>query len=133
MKKDKKSLQLGMNRSTAGHRLVKDLLFEHVAKHHKCYQCGGELTRETFSVEHKVPWLDSEDPVGLFFDLNNITFSHLSCNSSAARRELAPCGTISAYNRGCRCGDCKVATADYKRERYYTPEKRRERYLRTGT
>jgi hypothetical protein len=87
MSKQRKMEQLGMNPSTASNRLVKDILFDFVQKAgHKCYHCGGEMTREDFSIEHKQHWLDSEDPVGLYFDLDNITFSHQSCNSKAARR-----------------------------------------------
>lgn len=44
------------------------------------------MTRDTFSLEHIEPWLDSEDPVGLFFNQDNISFSHLSCNISDARK-----------------------------------------------
>ena len=44
------------------------------------------MDRETFSIEHKTPWLDSGDPIGLYFDLDNISFSHLSCNCRASRR-----------------------------------------------
>lgn len=44
------------------------------------------MTRETFSIEHLVPWLDSNNPIELYFDLDNISFSHLSCNIKAARR-----------------------------------------------
>jgi hypothetical protein len=83
----KKQNQLGMNPSTASQRLIKDLLFKFVSEAgHTCHQCGGELTRMNFSVEHKTPWLDSDDPVGMFFDLENVSFSHRSCNASAARR-----------------------------------------------
>ena len=85
--KAKRHDQLGMNASTASSRLVKDLLFMFLIKDgHTCFQCGEELTRETFSIEHKEPWLDSEDPKKVFFDLNNIAFSHHSCNSSAGRQ-----------------------------------------------
>jgi hypothetical protein len=83
----KKHSQLGINPSTASQRLVKDLLFKFVSDAgHVCHQCGGSLTRGDFSVEHKTPWLDSDDPVGLFFDLGNVAYSHRSCNASAARR-----------------------------------------------
>jgi len=44
------------------------------------------MSRETFSIEHVIPWLDSEDPVKLFFDLDNISFSHLKCNVEDARK-----------------------------------------------
>lgn len=83
----KKHSQLGMNPSTASGRLLKDLLFKFAKDAgHVCHQCGKELDRESFSIEHKTPWLDSEDPQKLFFDLDNIAFSHKSCNIAAARR-----------------------------------------------
>ena len=83
----KKQIQLGMNPSTASGRLLKDILFKFVKDAgHTCYQCGKEMDRDSFSIEHKTPWLDSEDPVKLFFDLNNIAFSHKSCNIAAARK-----------------------------------------------
>jgi hypothetical protein len=83
----KKQIQLGMNPGTASHRLVKDLLFKFVEQDgHVCYQCGMPMTRNDFSIEHKTPWLDSEDPIKLFFDLNNIAFSHKFCNMAAARK-----------------------------------------------
>ena len=81
----KKKEQLGLNPGTASGRLVKDLLFSHV-KHIPCYRCGGALTRDTFSVDHKTPWLDSENPTEVFFDLENISYSHISCNSRASRK-----------------------------------------------
>jgi hypothetical protein len=84
---DKLANQLGMNPSTASARLIKDILFEFlVSPKYTCFRCGEKLTRETFSVEHKIPWLNSEDPIELFFDLDNIAFSHLKCNSAAGRR-----------------------------------------------
>jgi|JI10StandDraft_1071094.scaffolds.fasta_scaffold10823_6 hypothetical protein len=132
--KIKKENQLGMNPSTASGRLVKDILYSLVVQTNKdnCHHCGKKINREDFSIEHKVPWLDSEDPQYLFFDLSNIAFSHLKCNTSAARtRPLAPCGTQSAYQRGCRCVHCIGATTIRSRQ-VYTTEKRRERYLRNG-
>jgi hypothetical protein len=84
----KKHAQLGMNHGTAQNRLVKDILYKLVVETGKdcCFQCGQKIAREQLSIEHKVPWLDSEDPVKLFFDLDNIAFSHHSCNIKAARR-----------------------------------------------
>ena len=114
----KKQSQLGINPSTASHRLVKDLLFNYI-KETPCFHCGKPLTRETFSIEHKVPWLDSEDPVGLYFDLNNIDFSHQACNASAARRPT-------------RIYESTTERETARSRRRYTPEKRRARYLRTG-
>ena len=84
---EKKSAQLGINASTAKAKLVKDLLFSFVEKASlPCFHCGEQLTRDTFSIEHKVPWLHSKNPTELFFDLDNIAFSHLSCNIRAGRR-----------------------------------------------
>ncbi len=85
----KKKEQLGMNPSTASGRLNKNLLFMFVKKCEMdvCHQCGKKIDCvEELSIEHKTPWLDSEDPVKLFFDLDNIAFSHKSCNYSAARK-----------------------------------------------
>lgn len=121
MSKQKKTQQLGMNPSTASGRLVKDTLFRlAVEAGNSCFHCGEELTRDTFSIEHKEPWLDSENPSDKFFDQNNIAFSHLSCNSSAARRTR----TVSEDHKK------KVKAEAYSR--YYTSEKRKERYERTG-
>lgn len=76
-----------MNPSTAQGRLLRDILFDFVMKEDiTCFHCQEELTRETFSIEHKEPWLDSENPVDMFFDIENISYSHLSCNTRAARR-----------------------------------------------
>lgn len=84
---DKKSQQLGMNPGTASYRLIKDLLFSFVEGYgHKCFRCGGSLERENFSIEHKEPWLDSQSPRDMFFDLGNVAYSHKACNIAAGRR-----------------------------------------------
>lgn len=75
---------------TACSRLRKSILFSILKEYGKniCFQCGKPIeTENELSIEHKVPWLDSKNPKELFFDLNNIAFSHLSCNISAARRD----------------------------------------------
>lgn len=135
MSKDKKQEQLGMNPSTAQQRLVKDILYSLVVKtdQNNCFLCGSLMTRETFSIEHKEHWLDSEDPISKFFSLDNISFSHLSCNVGAKRNTRAKpvCGTISSYTTGCKCIVCTDAWRKYKRERY-NPVERSERFKRTG-
>ena len=92
MVKEEKKRQLGMNAGTASNRLVKDLLWNFVVTSGQgyCYHCDKPMSRSTFSIEHKEPWLHSDDPKGLFFSLDNISFSHKSCNSSAARRPTQP-------------------------------------------
>jgi hypothetical protein len=79
--RDKKDHQLGMSYGTASHRLKKQILFSLVQETGKdiCYRCGKVIeTAEELSVDHKIDWLD-KDP-SLFWDLDNIAFSHLSCN-----------------------------------------------------
>jgi hypothetical protein len=120
---DKKKNQLGMNPATANGRLIKDLLFDFAIKAgHVCYRCGGELTRETFSIEHILPWLDSDNPIEMYFDLENIGYSHLGCNVGARRQGIKPVklythGT-SGYRIGCRCSICKSTYSIDRSKRY---------------
>lgn len=117
---DKRQEQLGMNPSTASQRLVKDLLFN-LVKDTPCFHCGKPLTRETFSIEHMTPWLDSKNPVQLFFDLGNISYSHQSCNVAAGRR---PTKRYASKAEG---------KLDWQRQnRRYDSDKRRLQYERTG-
>lgn len=123
--KSKKAEQLGMDPGTASHRLIKNLLWNFISStgNERCFRCGQPMTRETFSVEHKEPWLDSSDPVGLYFNLENITYSHRVCNYKASRPGKLPTGkTQRDYNKKYRESD----KARYKKQR-------REKYLRTGT
>ena len=88
---DKKFDQLKMPIGTASARLKKNILFYLLFKHNEnvCYQCNEKInTSEELSVEHKIPWIDSDDPIDLFFDINNIAFSHLKCNIGSARRVM---------------------------------------------
>ncbi len=84
---DKKSAQLGMPIGTASNRLKKAIFFQLVreAGKNKCFRCQDSINAaEDLSIDHKTAWLDT-DPE-LFWDLDNIAFSHLACNSSHARR-----------------------------------------------
>ena len=132
--KDKKSQQLGINISTAQGQLTKDILWMLLQEtsRTKCFVCNEEMTRDTFSIEHKESWLDKENAKELFFNLNNISFSHLSCNISRARKGTkAKHGTFSRYCYGCRCNLCKQSAAEQKRKQY-SSEKRRKKYLEKG-
>jgi hypothetical protein len=131
---NKKQEQLGMNPSTAQHKLLKDIMWDLIVKTNQdtCCKCGCKMTRETFSIEHLVPWLDSDNPIELFFDLENIAFSHLKCNIADSRKTYSECGTVNRYCKyGCRCEECKEAKRT-ARAKYYTPEQRRATYERTG-
>ena len=108
-----------MDPGTASNRLKKTLLFEFAKRldMHWCFQCGAEIEDcDKFTVEHKTPWLHSEDPKGLFFDIDNIAFSHKSCNYRAARGNIGkPCPSTTAYRKGCRCDGCKKSNRDYRK------------------
>ena len=121
--KQEKTKQLGMDPGTASNRLKKTLLFEFAKKldMHWCYQCGAEIKDcDKFTVEHKTPWLHSEDPKGLFFDIDNIAFSHKVCNYRAARNNTGkPCPSTTAYRKGCRCEGCKDCKKESNRSRSY--------------
>ena len=126
----KKHKQLGINPSTASHRLVKDILFGLIVETNKdtCHRCKAKLTRDDFSIEHKIDWLDSSDPIGLYFDLKNISFSHKSCNYNESRRNkkyhTAEEVKIAKKVSKKKCLD-KLSVKEKK-------ERRRATYLRTG-
>lgn len=111
---------------TACGRLRKSILFSLLKKHNEnvCFQCGNKIEKEEdLSIEHKIPYLDSENPTKLFFDLDNIAFSHLKCNIGSARNVQIQGHNASGYKRGCRCEICVQANKDawqrYKPKRKY--------------
>jgi len=115
-----KENQLGMNPSTASNRLVKQLLFSFGERLDMqwCFQCGAKIDGiDDMSIEHKIPWLHSEDPIGLYYDLDNIAFSHKICNyaASRARSSKHPCPSPAAYRRGCRCEECIISNSLYRK------------------
>jgi len=117
---EKKSEVLGMPIGTAQGKLRKMVLFHLLKKHNEnfCFQCGAEIeTVETLSIEHKKPWVN--EGADLFWDIENVAFSHLSCNSGAAikRVQTATHGTETMYGKyGCRCEPCTTARKLYRRE-----------------
>ena len=110
MANEKKAKQLGMPIGTATARLRKALLFSllEALDQNVCYRCGTRIiTVDDLSIDHKIAWLDSDDPITKFFDLNNIAFSHLHCNISVAKKPKSPHGSRNRYcNHGCRCAAC---------------------------
>jgi len=72
---------LGIAYGTACSKLRKMIMFDLLKQLNKdvCYKCGKQIENvDDFSIEHKNPWLYVDKD--LFWDLNNITFSHLKCN-----------------------------------------------------
>ena len=117
---DKKREQLGMNPATAASQLRKMILFDFVKRLglDKCYRCGTKIEKkENLSIEHKKAWLDSENPAGLFFDLNNIAFSHLRCNNMNGRRRATPTVQLE-------CDECDI--------KFDRPVRRHRKNLKQG-
>lgn len=124
---EKKSKQLGMPVGTANARLRKLILFRLVqeAKKDTCFRCSKRIeTVEKFSIEHKKEWLDVTTE--LFWSWENIAFSHLSCNIAAARKPNKKFFTDEE-----RAASKRRRNAATKRKTY-TPDRRREKYDRTG-
>ncbi len=119
MGNEKKSRQLGMSFNKAQRILKKTILFDLVKKLKldTCYRCNRRIEDiKNLSIEHKKPWLNSENPIELFFDLNNIAFSHLSCNSACAdktsHRTKEFREKISLATSGENSGKCKLSSKE---------------------
>lgn len=126
---EKKKNQLGESSSSAAAKLKKILLFSMVKELNRsnCFHCSFPITKvEDFTVEHKIPWLDSKNPVELFFDLDNIAFSHFKCNSGAARKPHKKYFSVKEKR------DAKLKSRIKSGRKNYTQEKRHERYIRNG-
>ncbi|MET0624470.1 MAG: hypothetical protein ABW250_15930 [Pyrinomonadaceae bacterium] len=104
----RKTAFLGLPHGTAANRLRKLILFHLLQRHGEnvCFKCSQRIeTAEELSVEHKEPWEGVS--VELFWDMENIAFSHLRCNKNHRRRggradlrKVGPEGT--AWCRNCK-------------------------------
>jgi hypothetical protein len=136
MSNESKNQTLGMSHGTATGRLRKMILFDLLKRHNEniCARCHESITNiDELSIEHLKPWEGIS--ANLFWDLNNVAFSHIYCNIKAARhpeirearRTIAPegmswcCGhkdflPIDKFNKkedrwnGLRheCSDCEI-------------------------
>lgn len=100
-----KSRQLGMPFGTANARLRKAIMFmlAKKAKLDRCFRCGKRIrTVDEFSIDHKQDWMHG-DPA-LFWETENIAFSHRRCNIQAARRlpKKFPETATKAWCSGCK-------------------------------
>lgn len=100
-----------MSLGKASHILRRKVLFSLVQKLNEdiCFRCKKKiLNASELSIEHKEDYLDSSNPIELFFDLDNITFSHIKCNVGARRKGGPPRKhpSMSSWRRGCRCTEC---------------------------
>ena len=84
---------LGADFFKADRLLKKMILFSLVVETDRdtCYRCGLKIESEKeLSIDHKVSWRKSESPKELFYSLDNIAFSHLSCNAGASVKPKPP-------------------------------------------
>lgn len=109
-----RSEQLGMSFGKANNILKKSIMFSLIQKcsMDNCFLCGERIKSvDEMSIEHKTPWLRSENPLEMFFDLDNIAFSHLKCNVSSKRRpDVENCLKID--NSGSKHGRSKLTDED---------------------
>ena len=134
----KKAQQLGESYGAATNRLRKMVLFRLLKRFglDVCHQCQQKIVLiEELSIEHKTPWLDSADPVKLFFDLDNIGFSHLLCNVGAARKPFK--GTIQgkSFETEQEYLDARHSLRASTERKWYAragKENRHRRYIETG-
>lgn len=125
MSQIKKASQLGMPFGTACNRLRKLVLFKLLCELNKniCFQCEATIeSADQLSIEHKQPWMDTPSPQELFWDLDNIAFSHLNCNVGAGRKPHQKRFTQEDNRAHWRA----------QQKRYYTPERRRQKFLKHG-
>ena len=113
--------QLGMPIGTAYARLKKSVMFSLLQQLNQdiCYRCNKKIeTSEELSIDHIKPWLYNN--IKLFWDLNNISFSHVKCNKPLrghikALYKIAPKGKVW-------CSGCKK----YKIQNQFTKNKSEE-------
>ena len=91
---------LGMLPASAMTKLRKLILFNQLRKHNEniCVRCGLVIeSPKDLTIEHIKPWLGHS--VDLFWDLDNISFSHAKCNvphnrwGGRNKRKVGPEGT----------------------------------------
>ena len=103
--------QLGMPFGTACHRLRQKIMFDLICRLHLnvCFKCDLPITSALeMSIEHKTDWLHVNSD--LFWDLNNIAYSHRKCNRpSRFNKPLDIHGTNGKYQTGCKCKPCLTA------------------------
>ena len=129
-----KKEQLGMDTGTASHKLLKDILWKLIqdTNQTKCFVCNEEMTRNTFSIEHKISWKDSVAPKDLFFDLSNISFSHKICNRPRRGIRKTTSHGLTMYDKyGCRCEVCKKAKSDINKK-HLKKRTRPSRYIKVS-
>lgn len=104
---DRRKEQLGMPFGTANARLRKNILYKYIvnAGDHFCFKCGAEIISvDDLSIEHKLPWENRD--TDLFWDLDNIAFSHMKCNRPEIYKAGGKIKHIPEDNNSAFCYDC---------------------------
>jgi len=97
-----KAAQLGMPLGTAAGKLRKAVLFNVLRRHGEavCFRCQQEIaSADDLSIEHKRPWLHVD--AALFWDVENVAFSHLRCNRPNRPFDL---GSVNRVKTRCPYG-----------------------------
>lgn len=107
-RKERITQLLGMSHGAAASRLRKMVLFRQLKKYgdNVCVRCKSSIENiDQLSLEHIEPWEGRS--AELFWDLDNIAFSHMSCNTqhyhhtdNTDRRKTSPEGM--AWCRSCK-------------------------------
>lgn len=117
-----KSQYLGIWISTANHRLSRKIMFFLLQKYGEdnCFKCRQKIQNiEELTIDHIKPWLNI-DP-SLFWDLENIAFSHRKCNK------------VHKTNRKCQIGLfwCQHCRRCLPPENFGSPKDRAGHYKRS--
>lgn len=102
---------LGISHGAAANRLRKMVLFRQLKKYgdNTCVRCGKEIeVIDELSIEHIKPWegISAE----LFWDLDNVAFSHMKCNlaeRNSRSKEIGEKQRRPAPNGMAWCFRCK--------------------------
>ena len=97
---EERKRQLGMSMGKANNILNKIIIFSLAEKCGltNCFRCGTPiLNSEDISKDHIVDWLHSKNPRDLFFDINNISFSHKKCNKPRNQHGFKSSKKISKF------------------------------------
>lgn len=131
---------LGVPFGTASAKLRKSIMFWLAGKNNMliCFRCGQPIENvNEFSIEHKLSWENSLEPKKMFFDLENIAFSHLKCNSGTNNRDKICCPRGHKYdkiksNGDRQCSICNRKTWRESKRKHYDVKKRHEKYVVNG-
>lgn len=127
--------QLGMDLGTAQHRLRKQVLFRLVKETCgiKCYRCSKDMSEDDFTLDHKVAWRNSPKAEALFWDSDNVAWSHSVCNTQASRSAN---GLLEFCKNGHKLSGKNVRVTDTGRdcrvcekERWHSANRSRDRRI----